>query len=89
MLEPPHTGANYLTSEMGYVVARRHAAKLRWISAIVGAAVPAILCLWAGISIAGQPALSWLAAIAHLLGAGIARWLFFAEARHTVMLYYQ
>ena len=89
MLEPPHTGANYLTSEMGYVVARRHAAKLRWISAVIGAAVPAILCLWAGISIVGLPALSWLAAIAHLLGAGIARWLFFAEARHTVMLYYQ
>jgi DMSO reductase anchor subunit len=35
-----------------------------------------------------QAALAVLAAISALLGAMLERWLFFAEARHTVMLYY-
>ena len=31
-LMPPHTSENYLQKEMGFVVARRHAIKLRYIS---------------------------------------------------------
>jgi len=34
-----------------------------------------------------QPALT-LAALSAVLGAFVERWLFFAEAKHTVMLYY-
>ena len=33
-LMPPHTSENYLQTEMGFVVARRHAIKLRVISNI-------------------------------------------------------
>jgi sulfite dehydrogenase (quinone) subunit SoeC len=37
--------------------------------------------------LAGLPAA--LAAAAGLIGVAIERWLFFAEARHTVRLYYR
>jgi len=29
-----------------------------------------------------------LAAMTHIIGVMVSRWLFFAEAKHTVMLYY-
>jgi DMSO reductase anchor subunit len=88
-LEAPHTEENYLLREMGYVIARKHAAKLRWISLAIGLIAPAILLI-AGLlagGLAGQ-ALAGVAALAALLGVYIERWLFFAEATHTVTLYY-
>ena len=36
MVEPPHTQTNYLLSEMGFVVARRHARKLRRLAYALG-----------------------------------------------------
>jgi DMSO reductase anchor subunit len=88
-LEAPHTEENYLLREMGYVIARRHAAKLRWIALAIGLVAPAIL-LVADIAVGGLTgaALAGIAALATLLGVYIERWLFFAEATHTVMLYY-
>ncbi len=86
--EPPHTGSNYLLDEMGYVVARRHARKLRMISLLLG-------CLLATAILAidllgpGSTTLAILACLAQLAGTGIARWLFFAEARHVVTTYYR
>ena len=86
--EPPHTGSNYLLDEMGYVVARRHARKLRMISLLLG-------CLLATAILAidllgpGSTILAILACLAQLAGTGIARWLFFAEARHVVTTYYR
>jgi sulfite dehydrogenase (quinone) subunit SoeC len=89
MLEPPHTETNYLLSEMGFGVARKHATKLRWYACLfggVGAALLTVLALLAG----GAPAalLAWLAALFGIAGVAIERWLFFAEATHTVTLYY-
>jgi DMSO reductase anchor subunit len=89
MLEPPHTETNYLLDEMGFWVARRHAAKLRryaWLLGFVAAALLTVLALlasgvWASL-------LAFLAALSGLAGAVIERWLFFAEATHTVTLYY-
>jgi sulfite dehydrogenase (quinone) subunit SoeC len=85
LLEPPHTQTNYLLSEMGYRVARRHAAKLRLHASLglAGAFLLTLLALVAG----GLPALV-LAALFGLGGVAIERWLFFAEATHTVTLYY-
>lgn len=88
-LEAPHTGANYLMKEMGYQVARKHAAKLRLIAQGLGFAVPLVLVL-AGL-IAGPLALAILAAVAllaALAGLLVERWLFFAEAQHVVTLFY-
>jgi sulfite dehydrogenase (quinone) subunit SoeC len=89
MLEPPHTETNYLLSEMGFAVARRHAAKLRRYAGLlvgIGAALLTVLALLASGALASLLAL--LAALSGLAGVAIERWLFFAEATHTVTLYY-
>jgi DMSO reductase anchor subunit len=89
MVEPPHTQTNYLLSEMGFVVARRHAHKLRGLAVALGLGGGLVLTLLALLA-AGilAAALALLAALAGLAGIALERWLFFAEASHTVMLYY-
>jgi DMSO reductase anchor subunit len=89
MVEPPHTQTNYLLSEMGYRVARKHAAKLRLHAWLIGFAGAALLTLLALLS-AGLLAvvLASLATLSGVTGVVIERWLFFAEATHTVTLYY-
>jgi len=89
LLDGPHTEANYLLREMGYAIARKHSLKLRWIAVIVGFALPLVLTLLAP-AIGGTLAVpvTLLAAVAGLLGVLVERWLFFAEAKHTVTLYY-
>jgi DMSO reductase anchor subunit len=87
--EPPHTEANYLTREMGFVVARKHARKLRTIAVVLFAGIPALcaLPLWL-LPHGDATALLWIGAISFQLGAIVERWLFFAEAKHLVTLYY-
>ena len=87
LLERPHTGSNYLLDEMGYVVARRHATKLRRIALTLGCAI-AVLMLLLGLAIGNVAPFAAIATVFHLVGTGISRWLFFAEARHVVTLYY-
>ena len=89
LLEPPHTGASYLTSEMGFTIARKHALKLRWISVFFCTVIPLFICLWLGEGIVGASLSSLLIVVVHITGIIITRWLFFAESRHSVMLYYQ
>ena len=89
LLDPPHTGSNFLMAEMGYVVARRHATKLRRIVYVAGLAVPFVLTVVAMLSTGLLPAVSaTLAVLPAAIGVLVERWLFFAEAKHTVMLYY-
>ncbi|BBK43008.1 DMSO reductase [Allostella vacuolata] len=89
LLEAPHTSENYLLEEMGFRIARKHAARLRVIALVAGFAVPLLLALLALLSdgLAGALAAVLAAPIA-TAGVLVERWLFFAEARHTVMLYY-
>ena len=90
LLEPPHTGTNYLMKEMGFVVARRHAARLRMLALAFGASAIAMVAVWAlggKPEILATPILVAASAI-HLVGVAISRWLFYAEATHTVTLYY-
>ncbi|MGE4221225.1 MAG: dimethyl sulfoxide reductase anchor subunit family protein [Alphaproteobacteria bacterium] len=89
LLESPHTQDNYLLREMGYRVARKHAAKLRIVAAVAGFLLPMLLTLLA--FFAGNGTAGWLsvpAALLGLLGILVERWLFFAEAKHAVTLYY-
>ena len=89
MLEPPHTQTNYLLREMGFRVARRHATKLRWYACFfggIGTALLTVLALLSSGTLASLLAL--LAALSGITGVMIERWLFFAEATHTVTLYY-
>lgn len=81
--EPPHTGSNYLLTEFGFQVARRHAVKLRVICIACISPLPALILL-----LGTHPLLLALAFALHLTGAFASRWLFFAEAEHVVMLYY-
>jgi sulfite dehydrogenase (quinone) subunit SoeC len=89
MLESPHTEENYLLREMGYVVARKHASRLRTIALAAGFVAPVVL-LVIGSVLAGRAGqiLLVLAALAAVLGVYVERWLFFAQATHTVTLYY-
>ena len=89
MIEPPHTQTNYLLSEMGFVIGRRHARKLRRLAYAFGLVAAALLTLLA-LATSGLPAgvLAALAALAGIAGIALERWLFFAEATHTAMLYY-
>lgn len=82
--EKPHTGGNYLTTEMVHVVARRHAGKLRIIAFLLLTALPWLILAVLPFS----HVLAALAVLSHLAGAFTARWLFFAEAEHVVGLYY-
>ena len=89
LLAGPHTEENYLMREMGYRVARKHAAKLRRFVQLGGFAAPLVLTALA-LATGGVMAGLFAAAAAVLASAGIVveRWLFFAEAVHTVTLYY-
>lgn len=83
LLEPPHSGQNYLLREMVHVIGRKHAHKLRVIAFSLAVLVPvALLVLPASYLTIG------LAVIAHISGMLAQRWLFFAEAEHVVGLYY-
>lgn len=89
LLDPPHTEDNYLLKEMGFRIARRHAAKLRRIAVLVGFAAPIVLLLAAAATSGAVAAvLAVAAAAAASVGVFVERWLFFAEAKHTVTLYY-
>ena len=84
--EGPTTEANYITREMGFVLARKHARALRIVAVLLFAVVPLACVVRAWIAVA-----QWLlvvAAIVAIAGAFVERWLFFAQARHMVTLYY-
>ena len=86
---PAHTRANYVMREMGFQVARKHALRLRQIVLVAGFAVPALLSVLAALP--GSPldlVLALAAAASACLGVLVERWLFFAEAKHVVTLYY-
>jgi len=89
MLDPPNTEENYLLKEMGYRVARKHAARLRSVVLVLGFVVPialSVLTLYVGS--AAATLFSLVGAVSGALGILAERWLFFAEAKHTVTLYY-
>ncbi len=82
LLAPPHTGGNYLLREMVYVVGRRHALRLRVAGLLMAVVLPLALV------VAPSPLTVAAAALVHLPGILVLRWLFFAEAEHVVGLYY-
>ena len=81
--EAPHTGENYLTHEMVFRIGRKHATTLKVISIALAIVLPVLLLL-----LPFHHIFAALAVISHLAGVLVQRWLFFAEARHVVGLYY-
>jgi DMSO reductase anchor subunit len=92
LLEQPHTEENFIMREMGFRIARKHAAKLRRLAIVLLFVAPGLLIvaatLLAGVSTAATAGLALLATLCAALGLGVERWLFFAQATHVSMLYY-
>ncbi len=84
LLDVGHSHGTFLTREFGFVLARRHGGALRVAVLALGFGLP-LVWLVAGVA-------RWQAAIAAaaccIIGLLVERWLFFAEARHTVRLYH-
>jgi sulfite dehydrogenase (quinone) subunit SoeC len=80
LLDAGHTHGNFLTEEFAFRLARSRAEELRVAVAVVGFLLPLLLVLL--LKDANR-----LAAILCIGGLLVERWLFFAEARHTVNLY--
>jgi DMSO reductase anchor subunit len=83
LFEKPHTGSNYLTKEMVFQVGRKHAATLKVISLALSCAIPLLMLL-----VTFNHFVAILAVLSHVAGVFVQRWLFFAEAKHVVSLYY-
>ena len=88
-VEAPHTEENYLTHEMGFALARKHGKRLRQIALILIGVIPILLAIATMCVPVSWGALCAIAAaIAVTAGLFVERWLFFAQAKHVVMLYY-
>ena len=89
VFERPHTEANYITREMAFVVARTHARTLRLVAVALFAMLPILLLALPLLSTQFNAATcAKLATVSAITGAFVERWLFFAQARHMVTLYY-
>jgi DMSO reductase anchor subunit len=80
---------NYLMREMGFKIARKHAQRLRRIAQMLGGFLPLVttavmLQTDGGLGIL----LAVVALVSGMIGIALERWLFFAQAKHTVQLYY-
>ncbi len=84
LFDAGHTQRTFLTDEFVFRIARQHAQALRGTALALGFAIPLI---W----LATGPR-HWAAALSvavlALVGLLAERWLFFADARHTVRLYH-
>jgi DMSO reductase anchor subunit len=84
LLDVGHSHGTFLTSEFGFQLAQRHARGLRGVALALGFGLP---LAWLVVGVAHwQPALA--AAVCCIMGLLVERWLFFAEAKHTVRLYH-
>ena len=84
LLDTGHTHATFLTDEFGFALARRRRTLLRALFWMAGIALPLIWIRF-GLPSAGG---ALTAGVACIVGILAERWLFFAEAKHTVRLYH-
>ena len=84
LLEVGHSHGTFLTREFGFELARRHASALRGVALALGFGLP-LAWLASGVQ---RWQLGLAAALCGIIGLLAERWLFFAEARHTVRLYH-
>ena len=84
LFERSHTARDWVMQEMAGRIGRKQSRKLRVIGLALVAVLPALVLAAAP----GSLIATALAAILHLAGTLICRWLFFAEAEHVAGLYY-
>jgi DMSO reductase anchor subunit len=80
LFDAGHSHGTYLTDEFAFRLARERAEALRAVVAVAGFLLPLVLLVMLEDA-------APLAALVCLGGLLVERWLFFAEARHTVNLY--
>lgn len=86
LLESGESSANFASKEFDYRAPARRLRQLRVSVLAVGFALPLAILAWfatSGLALAAPVAL-----LAALLGVSVERWLFFAEARHVINLFY-
>jgi len=87
--ERPHTEENYLTKEMGFVLARKHAAPLRAIALACGIGIPLRISAARGRWVSRAETFNCLGGVGLRQPRHFCRTLvFFCPGAHTVMLYY-
>jgi len=86
LLEAGQSSDNFLNKEFGYQASASLIGRLRWLVFIIGFALP--LALLSLVMTTGHSVWALPAALLLLSGLLVERWLFFAEARHTVNLFY-
>ena len=84
LLDAGHTSGTFLTHEFGFTARRAQASLLRLLAWLGGFVLPLI---WLGFG-GGNTAAALFAAGLCIIGLMAERWLFFAEARHTVRLFH-
>jgi DMSO reductase anchor subunit len=84
LFDAGHSRGTFLTDEFGFVVARRYATTLRAIALALGFGLPLAYLAWADARWQATLAV----ALCCIIGLLVERWLFFAEAKHTVRLYH-
>ena len=84
LFDAGHSHGTFLTSEFGFTLARNHASALKACALLLAFGMPAI-ALASGMR---NPAIADVVAALCIMGLLAERWLFFAEARHTVRLYH-
>jgi hypothetical protein len=84
LLDVGHSHGTFLTEEFGFSLARQYAKSLRIVALAFGFGLPAAWILAPG----GDGVRMIAAAAFCIIGLLTERWLFFAEARHTVRLYH-
>jgi len=84
LLDVGHSAGTFLTHEFVHVLHPARRTTLRLVFWIAAIAIPAA---WLALGL-HEPFASALVVVACLVGIGAERWLFFAEARHTVRLYH-
>lgn len=85
--EAPHTEGNFLLKEMGFALARKHGRPLRRLAVLLMALVLPLLMASQLLPPFRLPA-AVMAVLAVMSGVLVERWLFFAQARHVVLGYY-
>ena len=84
LLDVGHSHGTFLTKEFVFTLARRYATALRTVAIVLGFALPLAWLL----SAMSRWEIGLAAAVCGIIGLLAERWLFFAEARHTVRLYH-
>ena len=90
LLDAPTTSENFVMREMGFRIARKHSQKLRKITFFTLFFIPAAAATI--ISFGQTEEIILISSLLALISAGVGtiveRWLFFAEAKHVVTLFY-